>query len=144
MTIAPRRARRAAYVGLVACVTAFGAGLVAWASDAATRDETLLWRLGGSFTLEQVQSAAATLGIPYAVLTASVMLLDIVWLAVGVCAAALVLRGASSWFRIYLAIVLAVWSTTGGALVAIYESNFGGVPAAVVGILFGLGWFGAI
>jgi signal transduction histidine kinase len=128
---------------MLACVAAFGGGVITWAASEQTRERTLLWRLGGSWTPEDVQAATADLGISYAVLTAYFLLLDVVWMAAGISAAMLVLRGASSWFRIYLAVVLAVWSTTGGTLVAIYEAGVGGTIARVVTVLFGMGWWGA-
>ena len=71
------------------------------------------------------------------------MLLDLLWAVAGVTAALLVLRGARSWFRLYLGSVLAVWATTGGALVAIYGAGLAGSPTWTVELLQGLGWCGA-
>lgn len=128
---------------MFACIAAFCGGVTTWAASEQTRERTLLWRLGGSWSPEHVQAAAADLGISYAVLSAYFLLLDVVWMAAGISAAILVLRGAISWFRIYLAVVLTVWSTTGGTVVAIYESGAAGTIARVITVLFGLGWWGA-
>ncbi|GAA1150235.1 hypothetical protein GCM10009583_20320 [Ornithinicoccus hortensis] len=138
-----RVGRFGAYAVVGVCVLLFGVGVVAWARSPATQQAAVLWSLPDTWSPPRCRSPSAPHLCPFPVLAAYFMLLDLLWAVAGVTAALLVLRGARSWFRLYLGSVLAVWATTGGALVAIYGAGLAGSPTWTVELLQGLGWCGA-
>lgn len=139
-----RVGRVAAYAVVCVCAVLFGGGLTGWALNPKAQETAVLWSLPQVWTAESLRQVLDALGSPLLLVAAYLMLLDLLWAVAGVVAALLVLRGARSWFRLYLGAVLGLWGTTGGALAAIYQAALGGGVSALVEILLGIGWCGAI
>ena len=126
------RAVAVAVVGL--CVAVFVVGLVLWARETDLAAER--WALPGSWSEADLRRVAAAAGVPVATITAYLMLLEVVAVTAGIVAAALLLRGRPSWFRIYTAVALAVWVTLGGAMSVVLGDVVGSWALAAQGI----GW----
>ena len=68
------------------------------------------------------------------------MLLELLAAAAGITAAVLVLRGATTWFHLYVAVAIALWATMGGTMPVLYGAALDGAVAEVPGLVQGLGW----
>ena len=79
-------------------------------------------------------------GIPTGALSVFVMLLELLAAAAGITAAVLVLRGATTWFHLYVAVAIALWVTMGGTMPVLYGAVLDGPVAEVPALLQGLGW----
>jgi len=133
-----RAGRAAAYVLVTACALAFVGGLVLWAGDthlAATR-----WGLPSSWAEADLRRVTGDAGVPIGVVSTYSMLLETIAATAGIVAAVLLVRGARSAFRLYLAVALALWVTLGGAMAATYQAALGPMGGDVVLALQGLGW----
>jgi two-component system, NarL family, sensor kinase len=80
------------------------------------------------------------LGIPVGAVSAYFMLLEVLAATVGIATAMLVLRGATTWFRLYAAVAIALWVTMGGTVPVVYGGVLDGPVAELPGLLQGLGW----
>ncbi len=128
----------AAQVAISACGVAFILGLVLWA-----RDDDLVaaqWALPDTWSEGGLRDVADEAGIPIELVSAYFMLLETLVATAGLVAAALLLRGARSWFRLYVAVALAVWVTLGGAMAVVYADAVRGPSGDVALTLQGLGW----
>lgn len=133
-----RAGRGLAYALIAVLLALFAAGIVQWARHGAA--------MPGGWTAPEGRSPAATRaalvewGLPVGWWVGLFLLLEVFLVAVSAAAAYVVLRGTTSWFRLYLAVVLVLFATAGG-----------GVPIAVAGlypsvaeplqVLQGVGWF---
>jgi hypothetical protein len=136
MRPAPPVARRAAYALVAACAVVFVWGVLL--SAASDRPEPALATLGDPWDEASLREAAG--GVPLAWLRALFLVLQLLPAAAGLVAALLVLRGADTWFRCYLAVVLSLFGTMNGAIPDVLESEIGGVLGAATGMLQGLAW----
>ncbi|MGN9914710.1 histidine kinase [Phytohabitans sp. LJ34] len=93
----------------------FAAGLVLWATHAG---ELLpLWVApDGAWTAGQLRAVLAGWGVPVGWFAGYFILLELLLVAASVVAAWFVLRGALSWFRLYLVFVLVLFATAGGGV----------------------------
>lgn len=133
-----RIGRAVAHASVAACATAFIVGLAFWA-----RDDDLVaarWALPSSWSAADLGQVAGDAGIPIGLVSAYFMLLEVLVATAGLVAATLLLRGARSWFRLYLAAALALWATLGGAMAVVYEEALGATAGDVALALQGLGW----
>jgi two-component system NarL family sensor kinase len=133
-----RAGRTAALAFVTACAVAFASGLLLW-----TRDDTLtgvLWAMPGSWTEADLREVSEGAGVPVAALSGYLLLLEILVATAGVVAAVLLLRGARSWFRLYLAAALALWVSLGGAVAALLHDTLGGPVGDLILVLQGLAW----
>lgn len=133
-----RAGRAAAHAAVIACATAFVIGLVLWA-----RDDDLVaaqWALPSPWSERDLRRVTDEAGIPVRLVSAYFMLLETLAATAGLVAAALLLRGARSWFRLYLAVALGLWVTLGGAMAVVYEDAVGETAGDVALTLQGVGW----
>ena len=133
-----RAGRAAARAAVIACAAAFIVGLILWA-----RDDDLVaarWALPSTWSEPDLRQVADDAGIRIGLVSAYFMFLEILAATAGLVAAALLLRGARSWFRLYVAVALALWVTLGGVMAVVYEDALGGTAGDVALALQGLGW----
>ncbi|GAA1501879.1 sensor histidine kinase [Nocardioides humi] len=123
---------------VAACAALFLGGLVLWAHG--SRSAAAVWAMPDSWTEDAFRSVVADAGIPFGLAAAYPMLLEVLVAAAGLTAAVLVLRGADTWFRLYVAAALSLWSTMGGAMSVVYRDALGGSTGEAVQLLQGLGW----
>ena len=133
-----RIGRAAAHATVAACATAFIVGLAFWAGD----DDLVAarWALPSTWSAADLRQVAGDAGIPIGLVSVYFMLLEVLVATAGLVAAALLLRGAESWFRLYIAVALALWVTLGGAMAVVYEEALGATAGDVALALQGLGW----
>jgi two-component system, NarL family, sensor kinase len=133
-----RASRAAAYVAVASCAAVFVVGLVLWA-----REDDLLathWALPSTWSDADLRRVTDEAGISLGLVSTYLMLLETLLATAGVVAALLLLRGARSWFRLYIAVALALWVTLGGAMAVVYEDALGETAGAGVLTLQGIGW----
>jgi len=123
-------------VGVFAAL--FIIGVVMWARSDLTGP--ILWNLLKPWDELELIGVLRESDVSLPVLSAYYMLLEIVVAAAGLVAASLILRGADSWFRLYMGVVLALWVTMGGAMSAVYRDGLGETAGDVAGAMAGLGW----
>lgn len=133
-----RVARSAAGAAVAASAAAFLAGLVLWARD----DDLVAVRaaLPATWSEADVRRVVAEAGLPIRAVSTYLMLLETLVAIVGLGAACLLLRGARSWFRLHLAVALALWVTLGGTLAVVYEAALPGAAGEVARALQGVAW----
>ncbi len=129
-----RAGRAAAVAVVVLCAVIFLLGLVLWAQQDHLAPER--WVLPETWSEADLRAAAGSAGIPIPTVTAFYMLLELIVASIGIAVALLLLRGEPTWFRIYVAVALSVWVTTGGAMAIVYTE----AGAAWAGSLQGIGW----
>ncbi len=133
-----RVGRRAARVGVAACGALFAFGVVLWAVDG---DLTAtLWLFPETWSEAHLRRVTLAAGIPTNAISVYVMLLEVLAASAGITAALLVLRGATSWFHLYVAVAVALWVTMGGTMPVLYRAELDGPVADVPALLQGLGW----
>ncbi len=133
-----RVGRRAARVAVAACGSLFAFGVVLWARDG---DLTAaLWLLPDAWSEADLRRVSLDAGIPTGALSVYVMLLELLAATAGITAALLLLRGATTWFHLYVAVAIALWVTMGGTMPILYSAVLDGAVAEVPGLLQGLGW----
>ena len=133
-----RVGRQAARVGVAACGTLFAFGVVLWArGDDLT---AVLWLLPDAWSEGDLRGVLRDAGIPTGALSVFVMVLELLAAAAGITAAVLVLRGATTWFHLYVAVAIALWVTMGGTMPVLYGAVLDGPVAEVPPLLQGLGW----
>ncbi|WP_203337286.1 sensor histidine kinase [Nocardioides limicola] len=125
---------------VLACAGIYLGGLLLWARDG--QSVVALWLLPDSWSDQGLERAAAELGVPLSTVTAYFMALTVAPAAVGLVAALLVLRGATEWFRCYLAVALALFGTLNSAIPTVYDEVAGGVLGQAVAGLQGVAWVG--
>jgi len=135
---APLRVGRGVVVAVGgALLVGFVVGLVLWGLH--SQDLLPRWIAPESWSASDLRSVLASLDTPVSWLFAFFVLLELVVATVAVVAAYFVLRGAVSWFRLYLALVLVLFGTMSGSvplvLGALYPDAAGAVQA-----LQGLAW----
>ena len=120
----------------VALAVAFGAGLVvcAYRGD----DVVPVWLAAGDWGAGDVATTVAEAGWSQRFLTAALLTVEAATAGVGLAAAFIVLRGADSWFRAYVAAALALFGTMSGVVPAALDlaTNQGDL----FGPLQGLAW----
>jgi signal transduction histidine kinase len=135
------RALRAGRVAVLAVagllLAGFVAGIVAWAAHA---DQVLAeWAAPDGWSTPEVQAVLATWGMPVEWYVGYFLTLELALVAVSVVAAWFVLRGALSWFRLYLVLVLVLFATAGGGVPLVVAAVYPSVGAPVE-VLPGVAW----
>ncbi len=128
----------AARGAVAACAALFLVGLGLWARDAHLA--AALWLFPDTWSEAELRRVTSDLGVPIGAVAAYFMLLEVLAAAAGITAALLVLRGATGWFRSYIAAAIALWVTMGGTMPAVYREVIGGPVGQIPGVLQGLGW----
>jgi signal transduction histidine kinase len=110
-----RIGRAVVLAATAALLALFAAGLVLWATHAG---EVLpLWVAPDStWTAGGLRGVLAGWGVPVGWYTGYFIVLELLLVTASVVAAWFVLRGALSWFRLYLVFVLVLFATTGGGV----------------------------
>jgi signal transduction histidine kinase len=88
----------------------------------------------------QVREVLADWGVPVGWFVGYWLALDLLLVAVSVVAGYFILRGAVSWFRLYLVLVLVLHATAGGAVPQVLGMLYPQLEGPA-GLLQGLGWF---
>jgi hypothetical protein len=109
-----RAGRRAVLGACGVLLAAFTVGLALWAVHA--EDLSPIWAAPDGWSAGQVREVLAGWGLPPGWYVAYFILLEILLAAVSVAAVWFVLRGGSSWFRLYLAFELVLFATAGGGV----------------------------
>lgn len=133
-----RVGRLLAHGAVAGCAVVFLGGVALWA-----RDDDLtaaLWLLPETWSQAGVRAVGRGIGVSVGVISTYLMLLEVLAAAAGLTAAVLVMRGANTWFRYYVAVAIAVWATTGGTVPVLYRETFDGGAAEIPTLLQGLGW----
>jgi two-component system, NarL family, sensor kinase len=133
-----RIGRLAARAALAVCAAMFLTGLVLWARDPGLT--SALWLLPDTWSEADLRRVCADLGLPIGIVSAYFMLLELVAATVGLTAAILVLRHATTWFRLYAAAAIALWVTMGGTMPVILSEALDDQATGVRDLLQGLGW----
>jgi two-component system, NarL family, sensor kinase len=133
-----RLGRAAARTVVVGCVSVFAVGLLLWARD---DDFTAtMWLLPASWSVAGLRGAARDLGVSISSVSSYFMLLEVLAALAGIVASVLLLRGASSWFRLYAAVAVALWVTLGGTTSVVYGTALTGRTGWVLEVLQGVAW----
>jgi signal transduction histidine kinase len=123
---------------IVALLALFAAGIVQWARHGA--------QMPGGWTAPEGQSPAAVRtalaewGLPVGWWVGLFLLLEVFLVVVSAVAAYVVLRGTTSWFRLYLAVVLVLFATTGGGVPIVIAGLYPSI-AEPAQMLQGVAWF---
>ncbi len=121
-----------------ASATVFTVGIMLWAREEAA--SVASWALPEPWTAAGLSSAAAELGLPLATVSAYFALLEFLPATAGLVAAGLVLRGATSWFHLYVATALALFGTLNGAVPHVYDAVLGGTLGEGLRVVQGVAW----
>jgi two-component system, NarL family, sensor kinase len=78
--------------------------------------------------------------VPVSSVSSYFMLLEVLAALAGIVASVLLLRGATSWFRLYAAVTVALWVTLGGTTSVVYGTVLTGRAGWVPEVLQGVGW----
>ena len=97
-----------------ALLALFAAGLALWATRAG--DPLPLWVAPDGWTATELRGVLAGWGVPIGWYAGYFILLELLLVAASVVAAWFILRGALSWFRLYLVFVLVLFATAGGGV----------------------------
>jgi two-component system, NarL family, sensor kinase len=133
-----RVGRSAARVAVAGCATLFAVGLALWASD--DRFTATLWLLPDTWSEAGLRSAAQDIGVSVRLVSAYFMLLEVLAVLAGLTAATLLLRGATTWFRQYAAVALALWVTLGATMPTVFGTAVEGRAHWALELLHGVGW----
>jgi two-component system, NarL family, sensor kinase len=133
-----RLGRVAARTVIVCCALVFAVGLVLWARD--DRFTAMMWLFPDVWSVAGLRGAARDLGVPMSSVSSYYMLLEVLAALAGIVAAVLLLRGATSWFRVYAAVAVALWVTLGGTMSVVYGAALAGPAGWVPEVLQGVGW----
>lgn len=137
-TAAARLGQPIGYALVAVFAALFVAGVLVGA--ASSRPEPVLSTLGGSWSEKALTQAAQPVAIGW--VRAYFLILNLLPAVPGLIAAALVLRGARTWFRCYAGAALALFGTMSGAIPAVYQHEVDGTLGEALGALTGLAWVG--
>lgn len=138
-TVGARSAGRLpASVVVIVLLAVFITGIALWSVD---RDQAVTAAgLPGAWLAEDLIEAADDLGVRPGWVVTFLILLELIPALAGMSAAALLLRGSTTWFRSLLAIELALYGTMGGSVPAVLDHVIGGVWGDVALLLHGVAW----
>jgi signal transduction histidine kinase len=117
-----------------ALLALFAAGLLVWGLNAPALP-------GTGFDTARARAVLAGWGLPAGWYVGFLMSLELLLVVVSATAAYLVLRGVLSWFRLYLAFMLVLFATAGGAVPMVLAGRYPGVTHGAE-LVQGLAWIG--
>lgn len=133
-----RFGRAAARTLVVGCAAVFVVGLALRARDDGST--ATMWLLPDTWSVPGLRGAARDLGVPISSVSAYFMLLEVLAAVAGIVAAVLLIRGSDSWFRLYVAVAVALWVTLGGTTSVVYGAALSGPAGWVPEVLQGVAW----